>query len=77
MKITLTKISHNAALSQETNAFCAVVVIDGVPSLYVRNEGHGGCNSYDAISLKQTNEEYDAAYKQLSDYAASLPKIVS
>jgi hypothetical protein len=44
MKVTLSKIKYAAFASQETNCFEAVVLLDGVPSIHVRNDGHGGCN---------------------------------
>jgi len=46
MKITLTKISHNERLSEETHCFDATVKINGNPAFGVCNHGHGGNNEY-------------------------------
>ncbi|MDD2765611.1 MAG: hypothetical protein PHE83_16740 [Opitutaceae bacterium] len=82
MKITLTKISYSAALSDETNAFSATVCIDGVPSLTVYNRGTGGGHDYGPFvprrgpRLDTPEGRKLAAYramKRLEEYAASLP----
>ena len=46
MKITLSKISHNERLSEETHCFDATVKINGKPAFGVRNHGHGGNDHY-------------------------------
>lgn len=66
MKLSLIKVKHAEFASQETNCFEAVVVIDGVPSLFVSNEGHGGCDNHRDI--------VPGAFKRLADYAAGLPE---
>lgn len=64
MKISLTKIKYAAFASQETSCFEAVVLLDGVPSIHVRNDGHGGCNyEHDIVP---------GSSKRLQEYAASL-----
>ncbi len=65
MKVTLTKVKHAAFASQETNCFEAVVVIDGVPSIHVSNNGNGGCDLHRDI--------VPGSFKRLAAYAASLP----
>ncbi len=42
MKIELRRLTHNARLSQETNAYAADVYIDGRKAGTVRNDGGGG-----------------------------------
>jgi hypothetical protein len=59
-------VKHAVFASQETECFEAVVVIDGVKALHVRNEGHGGCNFYDEI--------VKGSLQRLRDLAAILPK---
>jgi hypothetical protein len=41
-KIELRKITHNAKLSEETNAFTAQIWVDGAYFCDVMNQGHGG-----------------------------------
>jgi len=49
MKITLKNIKYSAFASQDTHCFQATVYIDGVKLFTASNDGHGGCDSYDAI----------------------------
>lgn len=46
MKITLRKISINQRLSEETLAFAAIVVVDGVDAFDASNHGTGGPDLY-------------------------------
>lgn len=66
MKITLSKIKYAAFASEETGCFEAVVLLDGVPSIHVRNDGGGGCDWHDDIVKGST--------KRLQEHAASLPE---
>lgn len=65
MNLSLIKVKHAEFASQETNCFEAVVVIDGVPSIHVSNDGQGGCDMHRDIM--------PGAFKRLAEYAASLP----
>lgn len=65
MKVTLTNLTYAAALSQETDAFDANLVIDGKVYGRVGNAGHGGCNHYSS----QEGE------RLLNEYAKTLPLI--
>lgn len=40
--ITITKLKHYAALSEETNCFTCTVLLDGKPTWYAENRGQGG-----------------------------------
>lgn len=42
MKFELKNIQHAVFASEETNCYSAVLYIDGVPSVEVSNDGHGG-----------------------------------
>lgn len=44
MKITLSRISHNKRLSEETHAYSADLIVDGKKVAEVSNHGHGGCD---------------------------------
>jgi len=46
MVIELKKFSHNARLSEETNAFTADLYIDGKNVGYAKNDGQGGSTEY-------------------------------
>lgn len=65
MKLSLIKVKHAEFASQETNCFEAVVVIDGVPSIHVSNDGQGGCDSHHDI--------VPGSFKRLAEHAARLP----
>lgn len=67
MLVTLKRITHNARLSQETQAFAADLCIDGKKVCEVRNEGHGGSHEYSDWSVA----------RKLNDYAKTLPPHVS
>ena len=72
MKITLSKISHNERLSEETHCFDATVKIDGKIAFGVCNHGHGGNNEY--YDLNGTSQQ--AAYaevKKCEEYLEGLP----
>lgn len=68
MKLSLIKVKHAEFASQETNCFEAVVVIDGVPSIHVSNQGHGGGdNHYDIVPgafkrLAETEAKFNGQY---------------
>lgn len=76
MKITLTKVHHVASLSEETECFDAVVLLDGVPAFRASNRGTGGMTDFENLP-KQTREEFTANVKRLEDFAASLPEDTS
>jgi len=65
MKIELRKISYNARLSQETNAFAADVYIDGVKAGTAENAGHGG----------STNVFLGAKQKEAEAFCAAMPPV--
>lgn len=54
--ITLTKISYNAALSEETNAYSAHLHVDGVLWGQVSNHGHGGCDIFHGVKGKDWDD---------------------
>ena len=70
MKIELRRVTHSAALSQETAAFTADIWIDGQLAFHARNQGHGGCDFYHQVG-RWTEIEVDAWLK-----ANRLPRIV-
>jgi hypothetical protein len=44
MKIEIKSIKTHSGLSRETHAYTATVYVDGVASIDVSNDGHGGCD---------------------------------
>lgn len=66
MKLSLSKIKYAAFASQETNCFEAILCIDGVPSLRVNNDGHGGSDWHHDI--------VPGATKRVIEYAETLPE---
>jgi len=65
MKIELTNIQTNKALSLETPAFAATVVINDIERGTVRNSGNGGAIIW---------HDYDAE-REITEYAATLPPV--
>jgi hypothetical protein len=47
--ITLTRFRHHPELSQETNAFSAIICVDGVACIAASNAGHGGSDRYEPL----------------------------
>lgn len=71
MELSLFNIHYNRQLSQETNAFTAILCVGGTPFARVRNDGRGGCNYYDPLapgsgpSLEQLRALKDNCQAQL------------
>jgi len=75
MNITLKKVSYNERLSEETNAFAAIVCIDGVPAFEASNDGHGGCDRHHPLK----GQSYEAIHEQIARveaYAKTLPPTI-
>lgn len=49
MKLTLAKFTFCASLSEETNAYTAIVHVNGEPAFHASNRGTGGCDMYNPI----------------------------
>ena len=49
MKIELRRITHSAALSQETTAYRAEIWIDGELAFHAHNQGHGSADFFDKV----------------------------
>ncbi len=49
MKIELRRITHSAALSQETTAYRAEIWIDGELAFHSHNHGHGSADFFDKV----------------------------
>lgn len=67
-KIILKNLKYAAFASEETSCFSATVYCDGKRLCTARNDGHGGCDSYDALSPPEgfsTGEEAGAARRWL------------
>lgn len=69
MKIELRNIQHYPRLSQETNAYNAVIYIDGKAWANVQNDGHGGCDL--VTPLRHTYEGFRARLKEVEEYVAA------
>lgn len=72
MKITLSRVEYSPRLSEETNAFTAIVCIDGVPAFEVSNRGNGGCDDHHPLK-GQTYEQMRAKIEEVQAYAKTLP----
>jgi hypothetical protein len=49
LAIAIANLKHMPSLSEETNAYTATVLIDGVRAFDASNHGQGGCDSYHRI----------------------------
>lgn len=67
-KIILKNLKYAAFASEETSCFSATVYVDGKRLCTARNDGHGGCDSYDSLGPPggfTTGEEAGAARRWL------------
>lgn len=49
MEITIANLKHSESLSEETNAYTATILVDGVRAFNASNHGHGGPDMYHPI----------------------------
>lgn len=49
MKIQLQKLNLSPALSQETTAYTAVILVDSRPAFHASNHGHGAADQFHAV----------------------------
>lgn len=73
MKFTLSKVSHNARLSQETHCFTAVLNVNGKPYFEVSNHGHGGPDMNNPLP-GQTLADFQVKESEVEAYVKTLPK---
>lgn len=78
MKITIANLKHSPSLSQETHAFTATVLVDGVRAFHASNHGHGGPDFYDPIkgytgpSENEINEWLKNNTPKIKEYGMEL-----
>lgn len=61
MKIEIRNLKIARSLSEETTAYTATIVVDGVPTFAASNHGTGGCDFYARLpTAKVTEAEVDA-----------------
>jgi len=76
--IELKKFAHYPRMSEETNAYNAIIVVDGVAAIDASNNGHGGCDSYHPVKTGAAAfAVFETAINKIKGYADSLPPIVS
>jgi hypothetical protein len=68
MKVTLKNVKVNLTFSQETIMFMGDLYIDNKKVGYCRNEGHGGCTTYNGYSLSDNK-----IIEECERYFSSLP----
>lgn len=66
MHLELKSISHNEALSEETNAYSATLYLDGKKVAAVSNHGQGGCDEQHWFDR--------AAEAKITAYFAAMPE---
>jgi len=73
--VELKSIKSYPALSQETAAYSAKLVVDGVVLGEVSNDGHGGCDRFQpqakGLTSREANVLYDEACRRVK---AEMPK---
>ncbi len=75
-KIILKNLKYAAFASEETSCFSATVYVDGKRLCTARNDGHGGCDSYDSLGPPggfTTGEEAGAAAPEAGRWASPQP----
>lgn len=78
MKITISNLKHSASLSQETHAFTATVLVDGVRAFEASNHGTGGPDHYYPIkgytgpSEKEINDWLKANTPAIKEHGYEL-----
>lgn len=74
IKVELKSIKSYPAMSEETTAYSAKIVVDGVLLGEVSNEGHGGCDRFQATGkdIREANRLYDEACRRVKD---EMPKV--
>lgn len=65
MKIELKGLKHFRELSDDSEAFAATILVDGVKAATVRNDGNGGPNEYEVLN-KVAFEAFSAEAKRLN-----------
>jgi hypothetical protein len=53
---TLKNYKEYEQMSEETDAFTAVICYKGKPVITVKNDGRGGCNDYQPVSFKSAKD---------------------
>lgn len=75
-QIELKKFQWYPRLSEETNAFNADVVVDGVTCISVSNAGHGGGNEYWATGLDAKRQaQFKEGMAKLQAHVKTLPPL--
>ena len=69
MKIELKSIKFSEAMSEETNAFTAILYVNGKKVGYCKNTGQGGCTNYDNLTPEDRK-----AIAEAEAYCKALPK---
>lgn len=71
LNITLKNFKYSASLSEETEAFTAVVCINGEPAFEASNHGTGGCNDYNPLK-GQPIEKFREVFGRFEDYVTAI-----
>lgn len=71
IKVTLQNIKYSASLSEETDAFTAVVCLDGKPAFEASNHGTGGCNDYNPMR-GQNIDDFRAQLERFEAYVTAV-----
>ena len=69
MKLEVKNLKYFASGSEETNCFTAVLYQDGIRTLSVTNQGQGGSNNYQLLTVKNTTyDQMRQKVDQINEY---------
>lgn len=73
--IGITNFEWYERMSEETNAFCADLILDGIKVGECSNEGRGGCASYHAFGNWELAQEIEQVINELENYCFPSMKL--
>lgn len=73
--ISLANFEWYERMSEETNAFCADLILDGIKVGDCSNEGRGGCASYHAFGNWELAEEIEKEVCEVENYCFPSMKL--
>ena len=77
-RIELKSLKLHDDMSEETQCYSAIIVVDGVPAIRASNQGTGGSDEYNPVTHTPAgNQAYDGAMAKLEAYVKTLPPIPS
>ena len=75
MRLALKSIKVFEPMSEETNCYNATLWVEGKPTFFVSNRGHGGCDDiHSALKDKPGWNDVKGLHDLVQDYLGALPE---